>query len=91
MKVRLGKSLLYFESSYVGRIVVLIDHYLMQHFNPFCTFFCLRAPYQFRPLLNLPSLIFALTPFDWLGTAVRSVYKHHDDTRGRGEENLTRR
>jgi len=91
MRIRLAKSLLHFQSSYVGRIVVFIDHDLMQHFNRFLHLFCLHAPYQFTLLLNLRSLIFPLTSFGWLATAVCSLYEHHDDTRSRGEEKLTRR
>jgi len=36
--------------------------------------FCLNAPYQFTPILNLRSLIFRLTPFGWLHSATLAPY-----------------
>lgn len=36
-------------------------------FMPICsTSFCFNALYQFTPLPNLNTVIFSLTPFDWL-------------------------
>jgi hypothetical protein len=37
-------------------------------------FFCFNAPFQFTPRLKLRSLIFGLTPFDWLRSVTLNPY-----------------
>jgi len=42
--------------------------------RPFLTIFCINAPYQYTPLLNLRPFIFSLTPFGWMRSITPTPY-----------------